>query len=47
MVLRYHKDALVAMANFWKCLGSSRVSFTSLSKALGSIESSVTQVCTG
>jgi hypothetical protein len=45
MVLRYHKDALMAMAHFWKTLDSSNVSFMSLSKALAAIENSVTQAC--
>ena len=43
MVLRYHKDALMAMASFWRILDTSSVSFTSLSKALNAIEKSVTQ----
>ncbi|GLC74510.1 hypothetical protein PLESTF_001521700 [Pleodorina starrii] len=40
-VLRHHKDALQAMTNFWRILGSSSVSFTSLSKSLENIDNSV------
>ncbi|KAG2435420.1 hypothetical protein HYH02_011920 [Chlamydomonas schloesseri] len=43
MVVRLHREALQAMCNFWKALDASRVSFTHLSKALGKIESSVSQ----
>ncbi|GFR46566.1 hypothetical protein Agub_g8158, partial [Astrephomene gubernaculifera] len=43
MVLRLHREALQAMCNFWKALDVSTVSFTQLSKALGKIESSVSQ----
>ncbi|KAG2439095.1 hypothetical protein HYH02_006619 [Chlamydomonas schloesseri] len=43
MVLRHHKDALQAMANFWRILGSNSVSFPSLSKSLEEIDSSVSQ----
>eukprot|EP00198_Chlamydomonas_reinhardtii_P009477 XP_001698814.1 predicted protein [Chlamydomonas reinhardtii] len=43
MVLRHHKDALQAMANFWRILGSNTVSFSSLSKSLEEIDSSVSQ----
>ncbi|KAG2426213.1 hypothetical protein HXX76_013194 [Chlamydomonas incerta] len=44
MVLRHHKDALQAMANFWRILGySSSVSFRSLSRSLEEIDTSVKQ----
>ncbi|KXZ42658.1 hypothetical protein GPECTOR_127g536 [Gonium pectorale] len=43
MVIRCHRDALQAMCNFWRALDASKVSFTHLSKALGKIESSVSQ----
>ncbi|KAG2436028.1 hypothetical protein HYH02_011740 [Chlamydomonas schloesseri] len=44
MVLRHHKDALQAMANFWRILGySSNVSFRSLSRSLEDIDTSVKQ----
>ncbi|PNH03085.1 hypothetical protein TSOC_010874 [Tetrabaena socialis] len=42
-VVRLHREALQAMCNFWKLLDASSVSFTGLSKALGKIESSVSQ----
>eukprot|EP00198_Chlamydomonas_reinhardtii_P006675 XP_001696011.1 flagella associated membrane protein [Chlamydomonas reinhardtii] len=44
MVLRHHKDALQAMASFWRILGySSSVSFRSLSRSLEEIDTSVKQ----
>ncbi|KAG2495798.1 hypothetical protein HYH03_006041 [Edaphochlamys debaryana] len=43
MVVRHHKDALQAMAKFWHILGASSVSFTSLSKSLEDIDTSVKQ----
>ncbi|EFJ45146.1 hypothetical protein VOLCADRAFT_94549 [Volvox carteri f. nagariensis] len=43
MVVRLHREALQAICSFWKALDSSTVSFTTLSKGLGKIESSVTQ----
>ncbi|GLI70677.1 hypothetical protein VaNZ11_015617 [Volvox africanus] len=43
MVLRHHKDALQAMANFWRLLGLSSISFSSLSKSLEEIDTSITQ----
>ncbi|GIM07919.1 hypothetical protein Vretimale_11958 [Volvox reticuliferus] len=43
MVLRHHKDALQAMANFWRLLGFSTISFSSLSKSLEEIDTSITQ----
>ncbi|KAG2492488.1 hypothetical protein HYH03_009153 [Edaphochlamys debaryana] len=44
MVLRHHKEALQAMASFWRILGySSNVSFRSLSKSLEEIDTSVKQ----
>ncbi|KAG2488731.1 hypothetical protein HYH03_012730 [Edaphochlamys debaryana] len=43
MVVRHHKDALLAMARFWRILGGSSVSFTSLSKSLEDIDTSVRQ----
>ncbi|GFR46567.1 hypothetical protein Agub_g8160 [Astrephomene gubernaculifera] len=46
MVIRLHREALQAMCNFWKALDMSTVSFTQLSKALGKIESSVSQAQT-
>ncbi|KAG2494507.1 hypothetical protein HYH03_007275 [Edaphochlamys debaryana] len=46
MVVRLHRDALQAMCNFWRALDTSTVSFTKLSKALASIENSVSQAQT-
>ncbi|KXZ55419.1 hypothetical protein GPECTOR_3g70 [Gonium pectorale] len=46
MVLRLHREALQAMCSFWKMLDSSSVSFSRLSKALGKIETSVSQAQT-
>ncbi|KAG2488471.1 hypothetical protein HYH03_012976 [Edaphochlamys debaryana] len=46
MVVRLHKEALQAMCAFWRALDSSTVSFVKLSKALGSIERSVSQAQT-
>ncbi|GIL68039.1 hypothetical protein Vafri_21326 [Volvox africanus] len=46
MVVRLHKEALQAMCNFWKALDASKVSFMHLSRALGKIESSVSQAQT-
>ncbi|KXZ55417.1 hypothetical protein GPECTOR_3g69 [Gonium pectorale] len=46
MVIRCHREALQAMCNFWRALDASNVSFTHLSKALGKIESSVSQAQT-
>ncbi|GLC42489.1 hypothetical protein PLESTB_001103800 [Pleodorina starrii] len=43
MVVRLHREALQAMCSFWKMLDASSVSFTHLSKALGKIETSVSQ----
>ncbi|KAG2488727.1 hypothetical protein HYH03_012727 [Edaphochlamys debaryana] len=43
MVVRHHKDALLAMAKFWRILGGSSVSFSSLSKSLEDIDTSVRQ----
>ncbi|KAG2488728.1 hypothetical protein HYH03_012728 [Edaphochlamys debaryana] len=43
MVVRHHKDALQAMAKFWRILGGSSVSFSSLSKSLEHIDTSVRQ----
>ncbi|GIL42523.1 hypothetical protein Vafri_484 [Volvox africanus] len=42
-LLRHHKDALQAMANFWRILGCSSVSFTSLSRSLEKIDESVSK----
>ncbi|GLI61040.1 hypothetical protein VaNZ11_003192 [Volvox africanus] len=46
MVVRLHREALQAMCNFWKALDASKVSFMHLSRALGRIESSVSQAQT-
>ncbi|EFJ45177.1 hypothetical protein VOLCADRAFT_94617 [Volvox carteri f. nagariensis] len=46
MVVRLHREALQAICNFWKMLDTSKVSFMHLSKALGKVESSVTQAQT-
>ncbi|GLC41288.1 hypothetical protein PLESTB_001078900 [Pleodorina starrii] len=46
MVVRLHREALQAMCNFWRALDTSRVSFTQLSKALGKVETSVSQAQT-
>ncbi|GLC41265.1 hypothetical protein PLESTM_001177800 [Pleodorina starrii] len=46
MVVRLHREALQAMCNFWRALDASRVSFMHLSRALGKIESSVSQAQT-
>ena len=46
-MLRYHKDALMAMSSFWMSLDSNVVSFTTLSKALAGIERTVTEASGG
>ncbi|GIL50727.1 hypothetical protein Vafri_6878 [Volvox africanus] len=43
MVVRLHKEALQAICSFWKALDSNLVSFTTLSKGLSKIESSVSK----
>ncbi|GFR51520.1 hypothetical protein Agub_g13936 [Astrephomene gubernaculifera] len=43
MVVRLHREALQAMCNFWRALDTSRVSFTTLSRTLADIDSSVSQ----
>ncbi|GLC41285.1 hypothetical protein PLESTM_001179800 [Pleodorina starrii] len=43
MVVRLHREALQAICSFWKALDASTVSFSTLSKGLVKIESSIAQ----
>jgi hypothetical protein len=44
MVMRLHKEALLAMCAFWKSLDSSSISFTHLTRSLNKIEVASKQV---